>query len=360
LFSVGDVANVASTFSGAIDLILEKAQSKVADLDLFNSRDREQIWDWNRNEPTTVPGCVHEYVHRQVLIAPEKQAVCSWDGDFTYFELHRLSNKLAYYLCQIGVGPEILVPHCFDKSKWSTVCTLAIMKAGGGSVGLSPTHPVDRLQAIVESCRSKVVVAAHQHVQMFRGIVDKVIDFTPEFITGLPNVPAGFAFPRVAAHNTAFVSFTSGSTGVPKGIVLQHDSLISSIHAHGNQWNVGSESRVIQYSAYAFDASMSDTYTTLCLGGTVCIPSENDRLNDLAGAINRLGVNWAFLTPRLIGTLSPRSVPGLKYIVLGGEAIKPEDIDPWINEVALRLVYGLAFSYLNCFCHLAYCSEPTR
>lgn len=335
------MANIASTFNGAIDLILVHEQSKVTDLDLFNERDYEQIWHWNRIEPKAVPGCVHEYVYRQVLSSPQKQAVDSWDGNFTYAELHQLSNKLAYYLHKLGVGPEILVPHCFDKSKWSTVTTLAIMKAGGGSVGLSPAHPVERLQAIIQSCSSKIVVAAHQHFNLFKGIVDRIIDFTPEFITSLPDMPATFALPQVAPENTAFVSFTSGSTGKPKGIVLQHNSLITSIQAHGNKWNVGPQSRVIQFSAYAFDASMSDTFTTLVLGGTVCIPSEDDRLNNLAGAINRLGVNWAFLTPRLIGTLSPQSVPGLKHIVLGGEAIKPEDIDHWIGKVALRLVYGL-------------------
>ena len=330
-----------STFSGIIDLILGNVKSRVLDLDPFNERDHEQIWQWNRNEPKSIPGCVHEYVYRQVLSSPEKQAVSSWDGDFTYAELDRLSNKLAYHLCQLGVRPEVLVPHCFDKSKWSTVTTLAIMKAGGGSVGLSPTHPVERLRAIIESCNSKVVVSAHQHVDLFSGIVDTTIDFTPEFIARLPDMPASFTLPHVAPENTVFVSFTSGSTGKPKGIVLQHKSLITSIQAHGNEWNVGPESRVIQFSAYAFDASMSDTYTTLVLGGTVCIPSEADRLNNLAGAINKLSVNWAFLTPRLINTLSPKSVPGLKHIVLGGEAIKPEDIDPWINKVALRLVYGL-------------------
>lgn len=340
LFSAGEVANLASTFSSAIDLVLKHAQDSVTDLDLFTEHDREQIERWNSNEPKTIPGCVHDHVYRQVLCSPEKQAIHSWDGDFSYAELDELSNKFAYYLYGLGVGPEVLVPHCFDKSKWSAVTTLAIMKAGGASVGLSPAHPLERLQAIIENCSSKIVVVAHHHAHLFRSIIDTVVDFTPDFLASLPNMPAGFNLPQVAPENTAFVSFTSGSTGKPKGIVLQHSSLITSIHAHGNKWDIGPNSRVIQFSAYAFDASMSDTYTTLVFGGTVCIPSEEDRLNDLAGAINRLGVNWAFLTPRLIGTLSPESVPGLKHIVLGGEAIKPEDIDPWINAVALRLVYG--------------------
>ncbi|KAH8667321.1 hypothetical protein BGZ60DRAFT_564547 [Tricladium varicosporioides] len=340
ILSDGEAANIANTFSGAISAVLNSSEDKVRDLDLFNTRDRQQVWEWNSQEIVAAKGVVHDYFHQQVLAQPDALAVVSWDGEFTYHELDRLSTRLAFYLAYRGVGPEVLVPHCFDKSKWSTVVTVAIMKAGGAGVGLSPSHPKSRLEAVIEECSAKLILVEPQHAHLFESIDTVVIVVDSEYIRKLPGVVSGARLPKVSPSNPAFVSFTSGSTGKPKGIVLEHQSLITSIQAHGSEWDVNPGTRVIQFSAYAFDAAVSDTFTTLTRGGTVCIPSEYERTNDLVGAINRMQVNWAFLTPRVLGTLSPITVPSLKTVVLGGEAISAEDVDPWTADISLRIVYG--------------------
>lgn len=334
--SDGEAANIASTFSGAISAVLRNA----APIDLFNERDRQQVWAWNKQEILPVEGCVHHYFSQQVLLQPDAPAIFSWDGEFTYQELDQVSNRLAFYLSHRGVGPEVLVPHCFDKSKWAAVVMVAIMKAGGAGVGLSPAHPVPRLRAIIETCNAKIVLVAPQHAHLFNEIDTQAIIIDPQFINKLPGIVEGSRLPQVHPSNPAFVSFTSGSTGKPKAIVLEHRSLITSIQAHGSEWDVGPKSRVIQFSAYAFDAAVSDTFTTLTRGGCVCIPSEEERVNDLAAAMTRMNVNWAFLTPRVLDTLSPATVPCLRTAVLGGEAISSDDIDPWTAHISLRIVYG--------------------
>lgn len=339
LLSEGAAANIASTFSGAISRILEQKQVRVGDLDLFNERDHQQIFQWNYQEPVGIDGCVHDFVRERVKKQPHAQAICSWDGEFTYAELDDLSDRLAHHLVELGAGPEVMIPHCFDKSKWAAVSMYAIMKAGGATVGLSPAHPVTRIQSIIENCGARIVLVAPQHTRLMEGLVEHLIVIEPSFIEGLL-APQDATLPKTTSKNPAFVSFTSGSTGKPKGIVLEHGSLITSIQAHGSQWGINPGSRVLQFSAYAFDASVSDTFTTLVRGGTVCIASEKDRLDDLAGAINTLDVNWAFLTPRVLSTLSADAVPGLRTVVLGGEALSKEDIAPWTDSLELRLVYG--------------------
>ncbi|PGH20058.1 hypothetical protein AJ80_03708 [Polytolypa hystricis UAMH7299] len=340
LLSDGDAENIANTFSSAISRILEQGSTKISQVDLFNERDHQKIWQWNKEEPVAINGCVHDYVYEQVLAQPNAQAVCAWDGEFTYAQLDELSTKLAHHIADLGVGPEVLVPHCFDKSKWSTVSTYAIMKAGGAGVGLSSSHPLSRIQSIIEGCNAKIVLVAPQHAELLEGLVEHIVVVDPSFVECLPAPPKDQPLPRAAPHNPAFVSFTSGSTGKPKGIVLEHRSLITTLRAHGSKWGINRGTRVLQFASYAFDASVSDTYTTLVRGGTVCIPSEKERLDDLAGAINRLGVDWAFLTPRVLGLLSPKTVPGLKSVILGGEALSREDIAPWADSIDLRLVYG--------------------
>ncbi|PYI23428.1 acetyl-CoA synthetase-like protein [Aspergillus violaceofuscus CBS 115571] len=340
LLSEGDAANLANTFSGAIDCILTQANSSASDLDLFTERDREQIFAWNQDEPVAAPGVVHEYIHSRARQQPDAPAVCAWDGEYTYAELDQLSEKLAHHLAQLGAGPEVLIPHCFDKSRLAPVTMLAIMKSGSAGVGLSAAHPQSRIQDIVENCAARIAVVAPQHVSVVEGLVEHIVVLDEAFLTSLPAPTAGAQLPQAKPCNPAFVSFTSGSTGKPKGIVLEHGCLITSILAHGVEWEVNQSARVLQFSAYAFDASVSDTFTTLVGGGTICIPQEKERVDDLAGAINRLGVTWAFLTPRVLGLLSPEAVPTLKTVVLGGEAISREDISRWTEALSIRIVYG--------------------
>jgi amino acid adenylation domain-containing protein/non-ribosomal peptide synthase protein (TIGR01720 family) len=340
LLSEGDAMNLANTFSGAISLLIEHAEVKPTEIDLFNEQDRAQIFEWNQVEPVATPGCVHDYFYERVKKQPDAQAVCAWDGEYTYHQLDLLSEKLAYHLAKLGAGPEVLIPHCFEKSKLATVVMVAIMKSGSAGVGLSSAHPMTRIQDIIDNCQAHVAVVAAQHANFLEGLVEHIVVVDEAFLDNLPAVPDNQPLPKAQPCNPAFVSFTSGSTGKPKGIVLEHGSLVTSIQAHGSEWGVNPGSRVLQFSAYAFDASVSDTFTTLTRGGTVCIPCEKDRVDDLSGAINRLGVNWAFLTPRVLGLLSPQTVPTLKTVVLGGEAILREDISPWTEALDLRIVYG--------------------
>ncbi|KAE8382027.1 hypothetical protein BDV26DRAFT_49940 [Aspergillus bertholletiae] len=340
LLTQGDAMNLANTFSAAIYGIVEQAGAKPTDIDLFNEQDRAQIFEWNKAEPVAESGCVHDYFYDQVKKQPEAQAVCAWDGEYTYSQLDLLSEKLAHHLAKLGAGPEVLIPHCFEKSRLATVTMVAIMKSGSAGVGLSSAHPLSRIQDILDGCQARVAVVSAKHAKLLEGLVEHIVVVDDSFLDELPAPTDDCTLPQAQPSNPAFVSFTSGSTGKPKGIVLEHYSLITSIQAHGSEWGVGPGSRVLQFSAYAFDASVSDTFTTLTRGGTVCIPCEKDRVDDLAGAINRLGVNWAFLTPRVLGLLSPETVPTLKTVVLGGEAISREDISPWTDALELRIVYG--------------------
>ena len=309
-------------------------------MDLFSEYDRSQVFAWNQDEPTSKPGVVHDYVYAKVQEQPDAQAVCAWDGEYTYRELGGLSEKLAHHLAELGSGPEVLIPHCFSKSKLAAVVMLAIMKSGSACVGLSSSHPRTRVQDIIENCAATIAVVAKENIGVVDGLVNRVVVVDEAFLANLPEPSPGAQLPKALPHNPAFVSFTSGSTGKPKGIVLEHESLITSILAHGPEWGVDQSARVLQFSAYAFDASVSDTFTTLVGGGTVCIPHEKDRVDDLVGAINRLGVNWAFLTPRVLSLLTPELVPGLKTVVLGGEAISKEDIARWTDKICIRIVYG--------------------
>lgn len=142
--------------------------------------------------------------------------------------------------------------------------------------------------------------------------------------------------------DTAVVIFTSGSTGTPKGVVLEHQALCTSIKHHGDLLNIGSQTRALQFTAYVFDASLHDIFSALTCGGCVCIPSEEERLNDLAGAIRRTQANWACLTTTVATALGLMStVTSLKGIASGGEPLTHDCIQFWEGKnVQIHNLYG--------------------
>lgn len=308
-------------------------------IDMFSSRDSQDLVSWNGelSEPTN--NCMHWMVERQALGRPDAPAVDSWDAQFTYGELDRYASRLARHLADIGVGPETIVPFIFEKSAWTVVALLGILKAGGACVALDVSHPSSRHKKIVADADARVILASSTQAQSLDlGVhvvsVDKAsLEALPN--QGLPNNHSG-AGPR----NAAFVVYSSGSTGTPKGTVLEHASLCATSRTNSEYLSMGTSSRVIQFASYAFDVAIEENIITLMYGSCICIPSPEERLNDLSGAMKRLRVTWADLTPTVARMLDPDDIPSLKTLVMGGEALSQEIIDTWANRVDLINTYG--------------------
>lgn len=123
---------------------------------------------------------------------------------------------------------------------------------------------------------------------------------------------------------------------------MEHGSFVSSAEEHSKALHINSGSRVLQFAAYTYDVSMGEILTTLMQGGCVCVPSEEQRLGNLAAAVNSLKVNWAFLTPTVAGFLTPSEVPHLKHLVLGGEHCTNQNIQTWSEHLNLINSYGMS------------------
>jgi non-ribosomal peptide synthetase component F len=262
-------------------------------------------------------------------------------------ELDRISTFVARYLRTLGVRAEVIVPICFDKSAWAIVAMIGILKAGGAYVALDPGHPDARLTSIIEDVEAKVMIAAPQHAERFLPLVEKVVPLDPGLIDLLAQLPDA-KLPEVSPTSPAIVVFTSGSTGKPKGIVLEHQTICSSLLANASKCQVGLGSRVFQFAAYVFDVSVGDIFISLMTGACICVPSPHDRMNNIAAAINKLEANVAFLTPTVASLLKPEDVPGLKRMVLAGEAATKENVRDWAGRLALNIFYGPAETTVYC------------
>ena len=337
--SDGQAANVGSLFLQCLENIVHHSDSPIEHLNNFSELHLGQVQNWNSNLPDSINDCVHRVIRRQTHLRPDAAAVCAWDAEFTYLELDQLSSKLAHYIAGMNIGPEIFVPTCFDKSGWAICAMLAVLKSGGAAVPLDATHPRSALKLRVQDSQAKVVLASPSRAELFEDMGVYVVPVSKELIAQLPAFPED-PCPSVQPLNPCFVIYTSGSTGKPKGVVLEHRAIVTSSHATGTAYDWGEQTRCLQFAAYTFDNSLAEMFFTLMRGGCVCVPSEHERFNDLAGAINRFNVNFMDITPTVASFLRPSDVPSVKGLSLGGEPLTKDNIETWGKAVSLHCCYG--------------------
>jgi len=341
-FSRAEAINIAQTFNTAVTRVLQNTSGTIGDVHLLSKEAENQIMEWNATCPSAVTSSFHEMFNNIVLQQPASPAIQSWDGSYTYAELDEASSRLAKYITGLGCGPGKMVPMCFDKSAWTVVSMLAVLKAGAACVQLDPRYPALRTKAIIEATRATIVLTTSRVAGLFEGLRVRAMDVEET----LPTLePVGdFVFPTISPDSVAFVVFTSGSTGLPKGIEVLHQSMCTFATSIGPPTRFSPQTRLLQFAAHTFDASNGDVFITLIYGGCLCIPSDHDRTNDLTGAINRMKVNTIFLTPTVADLLIPTAVPTLKNLCIGGEAIGWSLFNRWSNVEGLHLinVYGPA------------------
>jgi amino acid adenylation domain-containing protein len=296
-----------------------------------------------------VDECLHDIFHERALTHPNRPAVSSWNGEFTYGQLDDLSSRLAHYLLNLKVQMAEYIPLCFEKSCWYPVALLGVLKAGGSFVPLDPSHPIQRLEEIYRAVQGRVVIATKATADKVRGFGDKIIliddDCEPNWMS---SSTADYTPKDISSSNVAYAIFTSGTSGTPKGVVIEHRSLSTSVLANTAALNIHPMTRVLQFAAHAFDASLLDIFGALLADGCVCIPSEKDRKGNLAGACRDFQATWAFLTPSITRVLDPKVFPTLETLVIGGEALKSDDIEKWLPYVECIAGYGPTECTIGC------------
>ncbi|KAM0205673.1 hypothetical protein ACHAQI_008962 [Fusarium lateritium] len=315
LISGPQISRMAGQFVHVIEQLSAGSAStagelSVGDVDLVTEQDLAQLAIWNKTMPpardTTVTADMAQWVEHDAM-AP---AVCAWDAELNYGELDKAADRMARLLTDMGIGANTVVPVCFDKSAWVVVAVLGILRAGSAYVALDPSHPQNRLEGIIADVDASVIVAAPQHAARFSMLPDiRVVAYTEAFVASLigeyTDIDTSFSHltpSPPSPASPAFILFSSGTAGRPKGIVVEHNA--------------------------------------------VC--TKHERLNDMAGAIRRLRANYVSLTPSVASLLRPADVPQLKTLVLGGEAPTPENVRTWAPCLNLIICYGPAECSITC------------
>ena len=332
----------------------EDLPRKVGDIDCMSERDLQDIWHWNATVPKSARRCIHDLISERALQQPSAKAVCAHDGDVTYQELEDLSTKLGQHLVKLGVGRQDLVALCFEKSIWTTISMLGVLKAGGAFVAMDMTQPEQRLRAIVLQAEAKLVLTSAEKVELSGRLGAPTIMVDAANIAKLdgPRVsgkvtPTNVTISSSSASllepsSTAFVVFTSGTTGIPKEVIISHENFCSASEYHVKDLGFHSEYRVFDFASYSFDVAIDNALTTLINGGCLCVPHDKERKDGIEDTMERMKVNVVNLTPSVAKLLDPLAVPSLKVLILAGEAADAEVAARWSSRVHLINAYGPA------------------
>ena len=233
--SAGYLESLALTLDHLLTTAAVSPHVRLGDLDYLSDRHKQKICA-SRSQPLKEEDtCVHDLIHSQVQLRPEHAAVCAWDGSLTYRELWRYSQYLAQNLVGLGIGPEVIVPLCFEKSIWSTVAMLSVLQAGAGFCPLDATQPISRLESLVSKLGSKIIMCSRKFTQKLSSTADFILPIEAETFVSIPDhVPETES--RATPSNIVYVLWTSGSTGVstaPIGILSEKESASLSID-YGN------------------------------------------------------------------------------------------------------------------------------
>jgi amino acid adenylation domain-containing protein/non-ribosomal peptide synthase protein (TIGR01720 family) len=314
----------------------------LADVVVFSPEDRLLVQEWSSDELRLVDSCVHEEFEKIALSQPSALALDSWDGQFTYCEVREHAMRLAHHLIELGVGPEIVVPICMDKSAWAVISMLGVMFAGGAYCPLDPAAPLSRHQDMMQDIKATLIICTPKYAERYSGLIQKILPLDSDAVARIPiRAQQDHMLHRATSQNPIYVLFTSGSTGKPKGTMIEHRAFMTSSLAMREILLMSPTDRVFQFGSYTFDVSVLEIHTTLTFGGCICIPSEDTRTRDVAEAIVTLNINWSFLTPSVANLIEPSLVTScLKTLVCGGEAMSLENVVKWAPHVTLVNAYG--------------------
>ncbi|KAB8255140.1 hypothetical protein BDV32DRAFT_154554 [Aspergillus pseudonomiae] len=292
---------------------------------------------------------VHTWIEARSAAQPDAVALSCAERNqqMTYGELDRATNKIAHYLCDKGIAAGETVAVHIDRGFTLLLWIIGILKAGGCFVVVDKALPTSRRQSILRTCEPAYLVTDTATADELLSHVDKtpsVIVLDALFEGELASYPLTHCNGQATADNDlAYMVFTSGSTGQPKGIMVEHANVAHYVSAARSLVHIGPGSRVLQFASFAFDASILEWAVTLTYGATLCFVEHPSLLvgDYLADVLDTNRINFFHTTPSVLATIPiSKPLPNLRLISVGGEASSAGLLRAWRRKVNLLHAYG--------------------
>src|SRR6185437_10094139 len=343
LFDRETVRRLLECYQRLLVEVVADPEAGVMSYELISQQEkRRQLVEWNATAVEfPQEKCIHELFEEQARRAPDALAVVHDDTELTYRQLNERSNRLAHYLRQQGVGPDQVVAICVARNPEMVVGLLAILKAGGAYVPLDPTgYPRQRLRYVLSDSRPVVLLIDEAGRSALSGelplvpVIDLQADAGRWSDCSSQNPPA--AAVGLRTDHLAYVIYTSGSTGQPKGVMIEHRSLVNYVSWALADYSPRLGAVVPVNTSISFDATATSLMTALCCGGHLYLLPEG------SGELPVLG-KWLAGRPRCsLVKLTPAHLEGLTRLseevavdgaadalIIGGEALAAHQVQLW-------------------------------
>ncbi|MEE8524350.1 MAG: condensation domain-containing protein, partial [Thermoanaerobaculia bacterium] len=319
LFDGTTIARMTGHLRQLLAEVTANPERPLSELAWLSEAERHQLLvEWNAADPTSAcEPCVHRMFETQARRRPDAVAVTWGDTAWSYRQLEERANRLAHRLRESGVGAGVKVGICLQRSPQLITALLAVMKAGGSFVPLDPEHPRGRRRLVLRDSGTALLITSEalaedlaaegvRRIQVDSGRVDHERTRAPASGTD--------------AHDPAYVLYTSGSTGEPKGVEIRHGSLSNYLEWARQAYVRGDERRFGFYTSVAFDLTLTSIFLPLITGGELIIYGEE--LSRQPAKILEGGVEVLKMTPSHLSMIEDRDLASsrVQRLVVGGEA----------------------------------------
>jgi amino acid adenylation domain-containing protein len=337
LFRADTIARLVSHLEELLSAACRAPETPVSRLPIVTAPERRLLLEtWNDTDAAWPTGAtVHELFAAQARRRPDAVAVEDDGQRLTYGELERRANRLAWCLRARGVGPDVLVGVCMEKSAEVVVVLLGILKAGGAYVPMDPAYPDDRLAFLLEDSGARIVVTdpALAHRLAGGGAELVLADAWADSAGARDDAPESSAGPG----NLCYVIYTSGSTGRPKGVLIEHRNVVRLLVNDRLPFRFDERDVWTVFHSFSFDFSVWEMYGALLYGGRLVVvprhiaqePAAYLRLLETQRVTILNQVPSAFYALMQEELAQPRAALALRYVIFGGEALQPALLRDW-------------------------------
>ncbi|MFN6464051.1 MAG: non-ribosomal peptide synthetase [Nostoc sp. DedVER02] len=334
LFEASTIMRMAGHFVTLLEGIVANPQEQIWQLPLLTEIEQQQLLvEWNDTGVDYLQDkCIHQLFEEQVNSTPDAIAVVFENQQLTYQQLNCRANQLAHYLQSLGVGENVLVGLCVERSLEMVVGLLGILKAGGAYVPLDPEYPAERLSFMLKDTQVKVLLTQEKLVESLPQHQACIVCLDTDWHS-ISQANQDNLNSTVSAENLSYVIYTSGSTGTPKGVAVNHQA-VNRLVLNTNYIQLTADECVAQAANIAFDAATFEIWGALLSGAKLVIITKSVLLipEEFAVNIRDRQISVLFLTTALFNQLAsvvPQAFSSLRYLLFGGEAVDPK----WVQEV---------------------------
>jgi amino acid adenylation domain-containing protein/non-ribosomal peptide synthase protein (TIGR01720 family) len=326
LFEAATIERMAAHFQTLLLRLAESPERPLQQISLLGDAERQQILGtWNATETAYPEGArLHELFEAQARKTPELTAVVFEGKSLSYRALDEQANRLAHHLQRLGVGPDVLVGVCLERSLELCVALFGVLKAGGAYAPLDPSYPKDRLDFMITEAGAKVLITHDRLLGALPAGEAKLLALdTLDLHAESAEAPRCEAGPE----QLAYVIFTSGSTGRPKGAMIPHRAIVNHMRWMASTWPLGEADAVLQKTPISFDASVWEFYAPLMAGARLIMARPEGHRDPayMVAAMIEHKITVLQLVPSMLDLLLDE--PGLerctslRLLYAGGEAL---------------------------------------